>query len=254
MTLLALLCVAAAARAAGPGGGAAPRPGLNLSAPSPLGPGVQALALGASFRGNYPALGAAFAEGMPGGLEVAGAGRFAHARVDWPGAGGRYDADDFQAALRWGAPVPGGSVSGGVTLSAGLTRGYARVRLDDGRYAFARDRAVWGEFAAGAGRLAGGRGTVAERYVRDTGTRTSVHATVFGLESPAWNRASILAEVGVFLANPRKWKTPWAAGLRLPAGEQAFDVFVANTPGWTVPGSLQGGRDLVYAGRLILAM
>ena len=187
-TLAALAAVPAAALTGADTGRAdresAPRPGLTLPAPAVLAPSSQSLAVGAAFRGNYPSLGVSFGQGMNGGLELAGAGEFRHARVDWPGSGGRYDADEFQAALRWGTAVSG-PVRGGVMLGAGFTSGYARTRFDDGRYALDRSRTRWAEVVAGTSVAAGLRATVAERYLHDVESRTDTHATVFGTESPA---------------------------------------------------------------------
>jgi len=253
---LGLAALAAAADPSEAGRGApVPRPGLLLPSVSVLARDTQVLSLESAFRGNYPILGVGFAEGMPGGLELAGAGGFDHARVDWPGAGGRHDADVFQAALRLGLPLRSrGRFTGGAAFAAGFTRGYDRTRFDDGRYSFAVNRTVWGEFAAGAGVVMGARATVAERYLRDVGTRTNTHAIVFGAESPAWRGASFLGEIGFLIKNPLKWKKPWAAGIRLPAGGQAIDAFVSNARGVTFPGSLAGTQDLFYALRILLSM
>jgi len=256
-TLAALAAVPAAALTGADTGRAdresAPRPGLTLPAPAVLAPSSQSLAVGAAFRGNYPSLGVSFGQGMNGGLELAGAGEFRHARVDWPGSGGRYDADEFQAALRWGTAVSG-PVRGGVMLGAGFTSGYARTRFDDGRYALDRSRTRWAEVVAGTSVAAGLRATVAERYLHDVESRTDTHATVFGTESPALGGASILGEIGVFIKNPLRWKVPWAAGMRLPAGEQGFYIFVSNTLGLPVPDALAGTGNVNWHCRLSLSM
>jgi len=269
--LAALAAVPAVAAGAGPAGmltGAGPeradqapasRPGLSLPAPAVLPPSSQSLAVGASFDGNYPLLGVSFAQGMAGGLELGGAGLFRHSRVDWPrsggadASGGRYDADEFQAALHLGTPVSG-QAPAGVALGAGFTKGYARTRLDDGRHSLARSRTRWAEVLAGTGVVAGARATICERYLHDVESRTDTHATAVGTESPVWNGASILGEVGVFLKNPLKWKAPWAAGVRLPASGQGFFIFVSNTLGFPVPDALAGTGSLVWHCRLSLSM
>jgi hypothetical protein len=255
-----VLSAAAAARAGMPGNeirtpaeSQAPRPGLTLPAPRVLAPGSQMLEVRTMFHGNYPVLGIGFAEGMAGGLELAGAGRFDHSRVDWPNTGGRHDADEFQGELRWGTPVASGFPAG-LAIAAGFTKAYDRTKWDDGRYAFATGRSVWGEFAAGAGIVSGARFTVAERYLRDVESRTDVHASVFGAESPDWNGVSLLAEAGVLLRHPSGWRAPWAAGIRLPAGGQAFDVFLSNTFGAPVPDALRGGAARTVTCRILLSI
>jgi hypothetical protein len=218
-----------------------------------LPPGRQAVSVQLVQWGNYPHLGAAFQEGLPGALEFGLHGLFHHQRVDGFGETFRYDFDEYGGTLRWGA-APNLPSRGAAAAGVGFSRFTHRQAYTDGRYSFNKQRYWWAEAVTQAAPAADARIAVTARRLWVVRDGAEMDSLAGGVELPPLGGLSLLGEFGWMIRNPLNWRRTWAAGARMPGTRTEFTFYASNTWGPNVPDALYGTTDVFYNVRVTFGL